>query len=449
MRAGGTDVASARTWQMPLFRLSCCALALAAMFLTKGRTELLAPIAVAVALLISAGMALLRNTRLLTLPFLLLCLALTQCYDSYAVFVRYLPLVPAVLALWAIRLIRLRPRFRIGPSFWPLVAVAVATLVGGLGAISAAEYFRPTSLFYVFSLGPGLVLVYLWMKNEFVGEGDEKSFLADLSALAITAAIWTYAAHFSHFSDYLAGHKWVPPQWGNNVATMLLFSAPALLMRARENAWYFVPGVLVGAAAVVTESNAGMVLGILQLLLCFFCLWRSRASRAVRVISAVAFFGGLAGGIALLAYFLFGPELPLGMKYSIAARVDLWQRGMADFCENPAFGVGFGYLGNRDIYNGKIGTMNWYHLFLAQVMGGLGIAGVLAWGWQLAVRARIALSQWGRDGFTPALCYAGLLMMTMINPGEFCPIPYAFVAVVLFVLMEDRGEHRSNALDIH
>ena len=104
--------------------------------------------------------------------------------------------------------------------------------------------------------------------------------------------------------------------------------------------------------------------------------------------------------------------------------------------KNPLFGSGLGYRGNADLYSGKQGTINWYHTFIAQVVGGLGAFGVLAWCYQLYVRFRLAFYV-RRDkecGFS--LCYLGLFLMSMVNPGEFCPVPYAYLAVCFFALIE-------------
>ena len=56
--------------------------------LTGGETARLAPFAIALLLLISVGLICLRDTRYLTLPFLLLTLLFIFCYDSFSVFIR-------------------------------------------------------------------------------------------------------------------------------------------------------------------------------------------------------------------------------------------------------------------------------------------------------------------------------------------------------------------------
>ena len=38
--------------------------------------------------------------------------------------------------------------------------------------------------------------------------------------------------------------------------------------------------------------------------------------------------------------------------------------------------------------------------------------------------------------FTLLMSYFGLFLMSQVNPGEFCPMPYAAIAMTYFALME-------------
>ena len=73
-----------------IYRISLCVLFLMMLFLTRLETVRIAPVAVAVVLLLSVGLAVFRRARLLVLPFFLLFVSLIFCNDSYTVFNRYL-----------------------------------------------------------------------------------------------------------------------------------------------------------------------------------------------------------------------------------------------------------------------------------------------------------------------------------------------------------------------
>ena len=53
----------------------------------------------------------------------------------------------------------------VGKSFYPLLAVSAALLLGGLGTVTAEEYFRFGSLYYTGFLGVGMIFFYLWMRS--------------------------------------------------------------------------------------------------------------------------------------------------------------------------------------------------------------------------------------------------------------------------------------------
>lgn len=41
---------------------------------------------------------------------------------------------------------------------------------------------------------------------------------------------------------------------------------------------------------------------------------------------------------------------------------------------------------------------------------------------------------------TLAMCYGGLLIMSQVNPGIFCPLPYTLIGTMIFALLDgNRG----------
>ena len=421
---------------MRYYRAALSAAVLLLLLFTGGKTEYLAPFGVVLILCMSAGLAFLKNTRLLTLPFLLICLLLIFCYDSFNVFIGYVWLAPIPVAALVVHIVRLRPRLIVGRSFYPLVAVALATCLGGVGMITAGEYFRPVALFYVFGLGPGLVLVYLLMKNELFTRKDERSFLDDLAVFSFTAALVVVGYYLLSISRIRTeGLGAVVPQWSNNIGTLLMLSFPALLLRARRNMAFLPVGLFVGLVTVCCGSGAAIPLAGTELLVCLGYLALMERRRRYRVGLRISFLLILLAAIAAVVAFIALDPMQ-NLSYSIRDRMELLGRGFDNFAENPLFGSGFGYLGNADLYSGKQGTINWYHLFVAQVAGGLGIVGILAWGYQLITRLFLAYRVRGTNTFAFALCYLGLLLMSMLNPGEFCPVPYAFLAVTFFAILE-------------
>ena len=65
---------------------------------------------------------------------------------------------------------------------------------------------------------------------------------------------------------------------------------------------------------------------------------------------------------------------------------------------------------------------------------------MLAYGYQAFGRFKIWLKTKDPQNTALFLSYVGLLLMSQVNPGEFCPLPYEFLAVMIFVLLESDYE---------
>ncbi|MBQ2805672.1 MAG: O-antigen ligase family protein [Clostridia bacterium] len=425
-----------------LLRVGWCAALLFTLAFTHGETLRIAPAAIVWGVVIAVGLAVTGRARYWILPFLLLTVLLIFCYNSAAVFVGYLPFLPLVavpLCVYVVRFIRRHPCRERGDTLWPLCAVAAATLLAGLFTITAKEYFRPSALYNVLALGPGMVLAYFWFKQELRGEEEQRSFFADLVTWGIACALVVWGYRIWHLAEWV--EFWRPPQiqWSNNISTMLMICLPAVFACAKRCYVYMPVGFAVYGAMLLTRSRGAIVLGSAELICVLFWLYLTEKRPIRRLWNGTALIltvmAVTVGAAALLEY---GPDI----DFSVAdeGRMKLLRRSVENFRDAPIFGTGFGYLGNDDLLNRKQGTINWFHMFPAQVLGAMGICGVLAWGYQLFVRARLALRLRKDDSFVFPLCYLGLLLMSMVNPGEFCPLPYGIVAVALFVVAENAAK---------
>lgn len=408
---------------------------------TGGETERIAPFAVILILAICAGLLLLKSTRYLTLPFLLLSLLLIFCYDSFSVFIRYIWLLPILVVSMTSYLVRKRPPLCRGASLFPLIAVSVATLLGGIGMISPEDYFRPASLVFMMGLGPGLILSYWIVKNELKEERDREMLLGDLLRWGLVAAavVFYYAVPVMVQSRSFYLPKSAVPQWSNNIATMLMIALPASLAAKNKRLYHYSFVFVIFLATVLAGSRGGQLLVGVELLLCLFVAWRQEKDFSKRLWCRTLFLYAVMAAGYIVSVYIYN-AVRVGFFEGEDVRLRLLARGFSDFLENPLFGSGLGYRGNADLFSGKEGTINWYHIFVSQVVGGLGIAGILAWSYQLFTRARLAWRARHSHMISLALCYLGLFLMSMVNPGEFCPVPYAFLAVCLFAALENHLE---------
>ena len=116
-----------------------------------------------------------------------------------------------------------------------------------------------------------------------------------------------------------------------------------------------------------------------------------------------------------------------------------------NFKTYPFFGTGMGYRGLRTVYQNKEGMFGCYHCLPVQVVGSLGLFGVAAYLYMF--RERLSSLKKSRDGeFAAAVLfsYLGLLWISMVEPGIFCPVVYGLQIAIYFIAAERTGNPVKN-----
>lgn len=155
------------------------------------------------------------------------------------------------------------------------------------------------------------------------------------------------------------------------------------------------------------------------------------------LLAAAAGIGILALGPALLECVLHS-RVGEDIQDSNSDRLQFLARAADDFLRHPVFGIGLCSTRNADVFTGVEGSMVFYHNSLAQVMGSMGLVGIVAYGRLLHDRIAL-LRQGSRDPFVRilTLSYLGMFLISLCNPGEFCPFPNAALMVMVFAQAEE------------
>ncbi len=383
-----------------------------------------------------------------TVPFLLFTVLVSSRYDSYGVFIEYAFMAIPFVAALIFHFVYYRGHFHIGKNFAPLLGVSLAVTLGGLGTISAKEYFNPATLYYVLGLGFGMLGLYCLLGAQRARKRTrdlKQLLLLGLYLAALYAVFFTlcfYAVRWVWMVDDLRiyGHlRLISIHQRNVYATFLLLGLPAPFYYAQKKGgwWHYGGALLIFLSLFLTGSRGGMLMGLLTLIACY--VYALRRDRRHRVLLLAALGVGITGVLvalpALIKFFSFRFEG--GFIKGDEPRVLLLQRAWGDFLSNPIFGTGIGYTGNADIYDPKKFAMNWYHMMIPQVVSGLGLLGVAAYSYLLGTR--FSVMRRNKDSLSRALflAYLGLLLMSQVNPGEFCPMPYTLIGVLIFLFLED------------
>ena len=384
-----------------------------------------------------------------TLPFLLLCTFTTNCYDSFDTFMQYAIYAPIVVLafIYHFMMYGKGKKIRFGESMHGISAVSIAVFMGGIGTFTIMEYV--SGAYYMFGLGMGMVAAYLVMKSLFYPRRNydyKKRFawlmtFEGLTALAMIA-IGTLRAKY----NLLGGnHLKYPLGFSpNNISTMLMFAMPFPLFLAKKK---WTPLALLTPffylAILLTDSRGGFLFGAVELVVCcLFWIFDSETNK----VKWIKFVCCAVLGIAMLiAFWDIVKDIIQGgfaeegaIKGSIRDKM-IWE-AVDNFLTNPF--VGTGILDDSVAYGefNKAGTMTWYHMMIPQIVGSMGLVGIVAYAYQFIGRTKLVFTKKCRWSLVLGVSYLGVFLMSQVNPGEFCPLPFELLAVLLFILQEKRLE---------
>ena len=380
-------------------------------------------------------------------PFVLAGLFLIKINGNgaYARFSRFWWLILFAVAavgfhLWAYQR---KKKFVRGRALWALAGTAVACTLGGLGFISAKEYFAGVSIYHTGALGVGMLVVYLFLSRAVKEDetGQMPVFVSNVMVMiGLFAAFMVFHFYLIHLPLVVERRQMLTFQWRNNVSTFLMLALPFPFYKAFRRPAFLLTALLMYLAVLLTGSRGGMLFGTVELVMCIlFVLLADKKRRLFYLLLA----GALAALVVLLLPLLFSFLRPVLLRLigSVLAgdqevRAGLYQRAVQDFLSAPVFGTGLGYMGNRDIHPSKEFALCWYHCAPLQIIGSMGVMGVLAYGYSYVTRLRVFLRRHTNFHLTMLLSWAGLEMMSLVNPGSFAPLPYLLLVTMYLVFAE-------------
>lgn len=382
-----------------------------------------------------------RDILSAALPFLMIFLLSTLEYDSLSVFLPCAPLAALPIGGLLVHLLRWRTPLAIGTSAAGLAAVSAATLLGGVGVISTEEYLAPLSIYYTLGLGPGLLVTYLLLRSEMEVRRDY-NLLERLMRMLYTLGlgmVLILACFYVKNWDLFAQSWEIPAiDFRNFAATILVSTLPAAVSLVYRSRWYLAAVLLWAVALFFTGSRTALLFGAGMLVLGLIYLVHRRVLPAWSLFAALA----VGAGMLLLLGDQFS-EIFFGSRGDPDTFIEpnevrwaLLARGWADFRRHPMFGIGLGNLQNADLFTGGVaGSMIFYHNAIAQVVGSMGLVGAMAYSLLVGERLRLLLR--GGDACRlVGMFYIGMLLVSMTNPGLFCPLPNAALTVLVFAVLE-------------
>lgn len=379
-------------------------------------------------------------------PFMLVCVFSTNCYDSFDTFIGYAKYAPLIAACVIFHFIVYRKKFSFGNSIWGIYAVSIAICLGGIGRFSVKEY--ALGAYYVLGLSFGMLGGYFLLKSELSvpRKYDVKiraSVIMTLMGLLCVAMI-AMGRYFYAIGQVSTNPQSVYGYSTNNLATFLMFAMPFPLYLAKKKHWLWaiLTPVLYGFLCI-TGARSGLLLGTVEMGVC--CIYWIAQAKRKRGMGFRFILCGLAGAAVLVVlgdyiWEIFNRRI-INEDVIGSERYEMILQSFQNFRENPW--VGTGILDDTIAYGSHNvkGTMTWYHMMIPQVIGSMGLVGIFAYSFQIVGRAKLIFKRKSWWSFCLGISYLGILLMSQVNPGEFCPIPFELLTIALFIFQEERFKH--------
>jgi hypothetical protein len=371
------------------------------------------------------------------LPEVLLLLMGTLYYDNLAALLPYWWSIPVLAASYCYNLMHWRKTLQKSACFGSLKAVAAATLLGGLGCISIKEYFSVATLLYGVGLGVGMLVAGVMYSTSLSRPRSydlAERFCAILYAVGVFAGFTVISYYFWHLSDMAGKPGILYISYRNYLTTMLLVALPMPFKFMKKSRLHIVAVAFMYAALLLTGSRSGLVFGTLSVAVCAFLTINRGKTLTFRDRSLILpYLAAAALIIFILGQTVLSSRLVDGQLFPVTdSRVAFCKQAVMDFLTWPLFGIGLGNMKNSSIFIGVGGSMVWYHNYFAQIIGSMGLFGIFAYGWLLRDRYALLKRLCGKREFMIVMAFAGMFMVSMTNPGEFCPYPNEFLMVLLF-----------------
>lgn len=333
-------------------------------------------------------------------------------------------------------------KLRIGRFFYPTLLVAFAITFGGLFYLDFESYFSFPTIFYVFTLGVGMIITYFFLEaylprdNPRMADYFAKMMVA-VGVMGILMLVSGYYHEWERISTEGPGRIF---QWRNNLSNNLLMAMPFafyLSLKSKYFIPYFTIGVLQFVVLVLSYSRGGIIFGTLlfpMLVASTFLL--AKQERFKILFNLVLVFAAV--------YLLFDNHVmpfsdvlsDIVQRVSVSreeSRARMFFQAVARFRAYPIFGTG---LADEVHYNPGQMSMNWYHSTVSQVIGSMGLIGIIAYTYQELIRLKTLIESKNRFNLFAFFALLGFGGYSLVNVGYFVAIPFVTMLLFMFMISE-------------
>ncbi|MDE6276256.1 MAG: O-antigen ligase family protein [Clostridia bacterium] len=334
-------------------------------------------------------------------------------------------------------------KFKLGKMFFPLVAVAYALLLGGVGSTIKQDFMRVLPDFFM--LGVGVPAVYLLYSN-YLKRDDERDIPLYFSkSLMYLGLIICFQLITVIAQSKVPVHDWQSAVWEvgwadrNDVATYLIFTAGMtmyLSTRYRQGWIHLALGIFQYVCLVLTFSRGGIIFGIISgVAALIFTIIKAPNKRLHFFYIGIVVLGMLIIYLCLMKDINTMLSALLSRGFGTSGRSNLYKEAWELFKSHPLFGVGKGYYGPFT-HTSAIGVY-WFHSTFFQIIASMGAMGIIAYVYFYVTRLKILFKNI-KNSFN-LFCLAvfiGFEGYSLINTGTFVAYPFMALVLTMTLLLE-------------
>ena len=399
----------------------------------------------AIAIIASTSWVLIRDVTPSFIAMVILAMTPLARYGEVNYFdpLFYLPII--LIIAYILHLIIFPIKLKKGRFFLPTLAVAIAITIGGLFSISAKEYFSMPALYYVFSLGIGMLIIYFVLESDTPRNNNNlgiffAKMMIGVGFMGIAMIISNYIKYGnliykSNFNVFISHF-----QWGNNLSNNLLISMPFAFYLSTKNkfpVFYFCTGLTEYLALVLSLSRGGVLFStiVLPFVLTAVFLSVKKKEKIKFAIALILVFGIAFSCFRILVTPLWENIFGIVEISSSESRVNLYKLAWENFKKFPIFGTGLAYK-NELYYHPQAMCIYWYHSTIFQIIGSLGIVGIIAYGIQFYYRIKTLVEVKCKFNLFLFFAMMGFAGYSMVNVGYFIPFPCMVIVLQMFLIAE-------------
>lgn len=326
----------------------------------------------------------------------------------------------------------------------PFIAISIALFMGGIGFLSLKQY--ATGLIFILSLGPCMLLIY-YLVLAYTNPPEDidiKQYICMIMLVLgflIASQMLTYMIRSGKPLVELLRSDILNIGWTNRdgMAALFVLVPPCCFYMAFKNkpfAWfYYAIGLVVFGLVFLTTCRSAIVAVVIMMpvLIIYSMIKGANRSQLVIVICVFAILGSI--------FVLLKTDMIVSIidkltsaSFSTSGRTDLYTEAIANFIKNPMFGNGLGYVGSNWDVPGF--CIYWYHSNIFQIIGSMGIVGIIAYTYYYFARAKVMFSNLKRFNMALSFGIITFEIHCILNPETFIPFPFMMIVIVLTAILE-------------